>query len=61
MKTATHARPRMKMIVRLLVVPALLIAGYAGMQLGSFVHATAASALPYSQLADTCPTGSGHC
>jgi len=61
MKSSELARPRIKLIARLLVVPALLIAGYAGMQLASIAHATTGNISSHSQLVDTCPPGSGHC
>jgi|SwirhisoilCB2_FD_contig_31_28814987_length_612_multi_20_in_0_out_0_1 hypothetical protein len=61
MKTASHARPRVKLIARLLVVPALLIAGYAGMQLAPLVHSTAANAAPHVQMADVCPSSGARC
>jgi len=61
MKNTVHVRPRIKLLVRLLVVPALLLAGYAGMQLASIAHATTGNISSHSQLVDTCPPGSGHC
>lgn len=61
MKNATHARPRIKLIARLLIVPALLIAGYAGMQLVPLVHSTTANAAPHTQLADECPASGARC
>lgn len=61
MKNPSQSRPRAKLIVRLLVVPALLIAGYVGIQLAPLVHATAASAAQHGLIADSCLAGDGHC
>jgi len=62
MKSSELARPRIKLIARLLVVPALLIAGYAGMQLAPLVHATATStASPHGLIAEECPSAYTHC
>lgn len=60
MKNTVHARPRIKLIARLLIVPALLLAGYAGMQLAPLVHATASSP-QHGQLAWDCPSAYSHC
>jgi hypothetical protein len=60
MKNAELARPRIKLIARLFVVPALLLAGYAGMQLAPLVHLGASSA-NHSQLAIDCPSNGLHC
>ena len=61
MKNTEHARPRVKLFARLLVVPALLLAGYAGMQLASIAHATSSNVAPHVQLADGCPPSGAHC
>ncbi len=61
MKNTVHARPRIKLIARLLIVPALLLAGYAGMQLAPLVHATTGNAVQHNQLADQCPPAGAHC
>lgn len=60
MKNSELARLRIKLIVRLLVVPALLLAGYAGMQLAPLVHLAASSA-NHTQLAVDCPSNGLHC
>lgn len=61
MNNTVHVRPRIKLIARLLVVPALLLAGYAGMQLAPLVHATSSNVAPHVQLADGCPPSGAHC
>ena len=61
LNTSRIARPRVKLIARLLIVPALLLAGYAGTQLAPLVHATASSAASHPQFADTCTSSYGHC
>jgi hypothetical protein len=61
MKNASHARPRIKLIARLLIVPALLLAGYAGMQLAPLVHSSASVASPHGQIAEQCPSAYTHC
>lgn len=60
MNTSRIARPRVKLLARLLIVPALLIAGYAGMQLAPLVHSMASSS-QHGQLALDCPSSYTHC
>jgi hypothetical protein len=59
--TSLIARPRVKLIARLLIVPALLLAGYAGMQVAPLVHSASSIASPHTFLADTCTSAFGHC
>lgn len=61
MQNTEFARPRVKLIARLLIVPALLLAGYAGMQLAPLIHTTTASAVQHGLIADSCLAGDGHC
>jgi len=61
MRKSLESRPRLSVFARMLVVSALLLAGYAGMQLAPIVHSATTSISSHSLLVDTCPTGSSHC
>lgn len=57
-------RQELRMIMRLLAVPALvavLAAGCAGLQLSPSAHAATSSVAHHGQLAETCLAGNGHC
>lgn len=60
MEIVSQERSRLRGIVRMLAVLAILATGYAGMQLGSFAHSTT-SAAAHSQLAESCASGFAHC
>jgi hypothetical protein len=61
MKNPSQSHPRAKWFARLLIVPALLLAGYAGMELAPLVHTTTSNAGLHTLLVDTCTSGYTHC
>ncbi len=61
METVLQERSRLRGMVRLLAVLAILAAGYAGMQLAPIVHTATTSISSHSLLVDSCPPGNGHC
>jgi hypothetical protein len=60
-KKLFDARPSWKRIVGLLAVPALLIAGYAGIQLAPMAHATTSGNAQHGQFVIECPSSGAHC
>jgi hypothetical protein len=61
MKKPAQSHPRAKWFARLLIVPALLLAGYAGMQLAPLVQSTASHVSQHTQQASECPTAGARC
>jgi hypothetical protein len=61
METTSQERSRMRKLIRLFAVLAILAACYGPAYFAPAIHATTSSATGHPQLVDTCYSGNGHC